>query len=500
MPEHLLIQQTGIYEGILRAGQRLSELPMSKGGWAEYFTECEDGDLRINDPILRSQTAIILENEKRWAAMAAHGRRAVNEDGLLVLDEATVSTMVGGWSDYLFPVLRSSFPNNAINDICSVQPTNRRVATIMYWNFVVGGELSKGTYYPGQRIYDANRGAMDLNGMYFASEYINGETIGTGNGATNPTLTTLRYRDGGGVRPGTVRVMAVVASVVVEAFDNGNGGWLGGLAGAIDYRTGALSITWGGNTDAGQPIMAFYRWNSEGSSLLPQMDVQVTSTTVETERWGMRINYSREAQFDMLQELGISLEPEIVSAASAKISDEQARKILHEIWTLAPVVGTFPVTGPSEYSQAEHFNDIKYPLNAASNRIWGRTQKGYGNWIVVDELAANLIESLPTGWVAAPRPANPSGLHFIGTLHGKFRVYKDLGLVNEPNASAYGNMLMGFKGNEFWEAGVVWSPYLLLYTTDTLETADFMRQKGMASRAAMKVVNPDFFVRINLAA
>ena len=48
------------------------------------------------------------------------------------------------------------------------------------------------------------------------------------------------------------------------------------------------------------------------------------------------------------------------------------------------------------------------------------------------------------------------------------------------------------------EAGFVWSPYQLLYTTDALTTADFLTQKGMASRYATKMVNPGMFVRINL--
>ena len=142
-----------------------------------------------------------------------------------------------------------------------------------------------------------------------------------------------------------------------------------------------------------------------------------------------------------------------------------------------------------------------YNLNIASNTIWSATQKAYGNWIVIDELASNLVESLPnTVWKAAPRPASVQGLHFIGTLNGKFRVYKDIHLSAEPGASAYGNVLMGFKGTQFFEAGLVWSPYQMLYMTDELTTADFLTQRGMASRYATKMVNPDMYCRVNLSA
>jgi hypothetical protein len=59
---------------------------------------------------------------------------------------------------------------------------------------------------------------------------------------------------------------------------------------------------------------------------------------------------------------------------------------------------------------------------------------------------------------------------------------------------------MGFKGTQFYEAGYVWSPYQLLYTTEALTTADFITQRGMASRYATKMVNSDMFVRINISA
>ena len=99
----------------------------------------------------------------------------------------------------------------------------------------------------------------------------------------------------------------------------------------------------------------------------------------------------------------------------------------------------------------------------------------------------------------APKPASVHGLHFIGTLQNQFRVYKDLHLDKLPGAqtnSATGNMLMGYKGNQFFEAGFVWSPYQMLYSTPTTTLSDFVAQKGMASRYATKMVNPDMYTRI----
>lgn len=502
----LVSQQNGIYEGIITAGLRLAETPEAEGGFREYFDGSLSESLEIKDDYLRASTALLMENGKRWLADMTRARMGRN--GQRVIDEATRSALVGGWSDYLFPIIRASFPVNPINDLVSVQPTTRRVATVIYWNWIVG--RGKGRYVKGSRLFDANVGKRDA-GYNFSNETVQDEPLAA-LGAPGATYTgTLQFADGGGVRPGTVRITAFLVTAAANATftDNGNGGFVitggGGAtisASSINYLTGQFSITLAGDTfSTATTNVATYKWDSEGSGNLPEVDVQVITSTVETERRALRINYSMESVQDVMSEFGVSLEPELVKGASEQLNFEIARQIISEIWAVAPVASTFPLTGPTEFSQQAHFRDIVFNLNQASNLIWSRTQKGHGNWIVCDEGAANLIESLPeTMFKAAPRPSNVQGLHFIGTLMGKFRVYKDLLLAQETGASAYGNMLMGFKGTQFYEAGFVWSPYQLLYTTDSIMLADFNTQKGLANRSATKMVNRDMYVRISLGA
>jgi len=500
----MILGNDGLYEGLIEAGLRLAETPEEEGGWAEYFSESDEADLRIEDEILRSHTALMLENAKRW--MATKCRKRLDERGRFVIDEVTRSALVGGFSDYIFPIIRAAFPTNPINELVSVQPTSRRTATIVYWNWVVG--RGKGSYYQGMRLFDAQTGKQDA-GFNFSNEVIDLETVASLAAAGATASGTLQFHDGGGVRAGTVKLSATLTGAgAVEFYDNGNGAFLcsdGGVtvaSSSINYKTGVWSITLGGGeTFVIGDVTGTYRWDSEGSSSTPQVDVQIISSTVTTERRAILVNYSIEAMQDIMAEFGVSLEPNLVSGAAEQMNFEIARQIIHEIWLVSPVVATFNKTGPTEYNQQDHFKDLIYTLNQASNRIWARTQKGYGNWIVVDEQASNVIESLPAGmFVAAPRPANVQGLHFIGTLLGRYRVYKDLHLDKEPGASTHGNILMGFKGTQFFEAGMVWSPYQLLYTTESLTTADFLTQKGMASRYATKMVNNLMFVRINLGA
>lgn len=497
----MILSNQGIYEGILEAGARLAETPEAEGGWAEYFMATDEADMSIEDPILRAQTCILLENAKR--EMARGLPRAVIE-GRVTLDETTRSALVGGFSDYLFPIIRAGFPTNPINELVSVQPTTRRTATIVYWNWIVG--TNKGRFTQGQKLFDANTGKQTRD-IDFSNEVINGEAI-TALGSANATNSgTLAFHDGGGIRPGTVALSLEITTgpAVVTFVDNGNGAFIAGggvtiTSSSIDYQTGAWTITINLETfTTAAANVAVYRWDSEGSQSIPQVDIQIVTNTVQTERRALKINYSKEAMQDVMSEFGVSLEPNLVAGAAEQMNYEIARQVIAEIWQVSPVASTFDLKVPSGISQQEHFRDLIFNINSASNSIWARTQKGYGNWLVIDEGFANLIESLPASlFVAAPMPPSVHGLHFIGTLLNRYRVYKDLHLDKEPGAQGVGNMLMGFKGANFFEAGFVWAPYQLMYTTSPLETADFLTQRGLASRYATKMVNPDMYARIDL--
>lgn len=496
----------GIYEGIIDAGLRLASLPESQGGWKEYFVETDEADLRIQDDYVRATTAILLENAKVWlAGMLPRNATRISPQGGLVLDETTRSALVGGFSDMLFPIIRASFPTNPINELISVQPTTRRTATVVYWNWIIGS--NKGVYTQGQKLFDANAGKQtrDIN---FSNEVIEAEPI-TALGSAGATLTgTLAFHDGGGIRPGTVALSLQITTgpATVVFVDIGNGTFVGAgmtvSASSINYHTGAWSITISGETfTTSAANTATYRWDSEGSSSIPQVDVQITTTQVQTERRALKLNYSRESVQDVMAEMGVSLEPNLIGGAAEQVNYETARQIISEIWQVAPVGATFSLATPSGISQQEHFRDLIFQLNGTSNNIWARTQKATGNWIVADTNAATILESLPSSmFVRGPKPASLQGLHYIGDLVGQYRVYKDLHLDKETGSSAQGNMLMGFKGRDFFEAGYVYSPYQTLYTTDPLETADFLTQRGLATRYATKLVNADMYARVNIAA
>ncbi|MBE7560574.1 hypothetical protein HS125_17170 [bacterium] len=346
----------------------------------------------------------------------------------------------------------------------------------------------------------------------FSNEVIPNEAVTlTLNTAGTSASGALAVHSGGGIRPGTVSIAVTFdlstasSSVAGTLQDNGQGGQtarrtdtgaaLTVAASAINCMTGAFSITITGDAFASASATATYRVNLEGSSDIPEVDVQITTSTVETERRAIKLRYSREAADDVMAEWGFSLEPTIIQGIAAQC--------IAEMWVYATVASTFSITPGSgvAYNQQAHFADFIYNLNVASNAIQFATRIAYGNWIIVDQGAANVIESLPgTMFQAAPRPEYAMGLHYIGLLMGKFRVYKWLYLSALPGVSAYGNLLMGWKGTEPWDAGFVLAPQHQLYTTDQITLEGFVSRRGFATRNATKVINPNVFRRINLSA
>jgi len=485
----------------IEEGLELADVSVEEGGWSEYFDAEVDEALEIKDDMTRAATAIVLENTKHWLASKVRGKR--DSDGNIHIDETTASGSVGGFTDYLFPIVRAAMPSNPLNQIVSVQPTSRKIATVTYFEWIYGS--TKGNVTKGQRLFGANTGKPD-NGRNYSGELIEGESIAVSSGAS--TGGTLQWVSGGGVRPATVR-FAVTTSVGASTIgDDGRGNLTitrddtGAAivvgATSINYITGGFSITLAGpETFSAGTGTATYGWNSEGG-ILPEVDINITTSSVDTVRRALRMNHTSEASFDLQQEYGTSLDQALIKGAAELLNFEQFQQVLREIWAVTPVTSTWDQTPASGISRRDHFEGLLYNLNQASNSIWRRTQKAYANWAVVDEGAANILESLPdTLFKSVPAPKNVMGAHHIGTIKGKIKVYKYIHLAQEPGAVAGGNMIMGYKGSEFWEAGMVWSPYQLMYTTDPLTTADFVTQRGVATRYATKLVNPHMFARVN---
>jgi hypothetical protein len=427
-------------------------------------------------------SAIIMENTQDW---------------LRSMDETTRALNVGGFVDHLFPMIRAAFTNNPVMDLVSVQPMTRSLGRIFFLNYVIG--QTKGSRNKGDRVFDAVRGYQ--GGSTYTGEQIVGES-GVATLASATYTGQMSYLP---ARRGTVTVSIDTAGAALVATDNGNGTFtkVSGTAtissSSVDYNTGIYTIVTGSALSAGLIVSNSYSYDSEISTNIPQVDFQSTSTAVQAQRRALRVRYSTDGAFDFKQEFGEDADTTLTQGVADLIRAEVAREVVSDLWLCAGApVTSFTIATPAGISRAEHFSDILYELTVADNAIYDATQRAHGSWIICDVAAASIIRTIPAPvFQAAPIDNKTQGVQFIGRLNGQYDVWVDRFLSQEPGAVSTGNILMGHKGEEFWDAGYVYAPYQPLISTVAVTLDDFVTRKGLATRYAKKIVSPRQFVRIS---
>lgn len=461
-------------------GRTLVERTEAEGGWREYFDA--DNGLGMDNEILAAQTAVMLENSRRW---------------LNSLDESTLSLTVGGFRDYIFPIVRASFPANPINEIVSVQPQTRKNGTIYWMNYIIG--QTRGQFLRGQTLFDANNGWQGRVG--YTDERILGETF-TAGAATAQTGTVAELP----VRPNTLEVTLTTASGTGIYRDNGNGtlavvgtDTTGGTfsSGTLNYQTGVWVVTYTGSITT-TALSADYESNSEGQFVRSQVDLEIQSAGVNAVRRAIAMRISMESMQDFQAEFGQDLSQQIVTAASQQILADVGGEVVLDLWGMAGTpVASFNLAVPTGVNRAEHFRDINWEIQQASGAITDTTQRGEATFLIVDQNASNVLitAGASAGFAKASNTYKGQGLVYIGDYNG-LRTYKYKFMSTFPGASATGNILVGYKGEDWWDTGYVNAPYQQFYTNGPDERADLTRRQAFAMRYAKKRINANMYKRV----
>ena len=80
----------------------------------------------------------------------------------------------------------------------------------------------------------------------------------------------------------------------------------------------------------------------------------------------------------------------------------------------------------------------------------------------------------------------------MGTIQSRLMSYKDPYLKADE-------VVVGFKGNSFVDAGYVWAPYVPLQVTATfLDPNDFKFRKGLRTRYSKLLARSEFYAKLKL--
>jgi hypothetical protein len=259
------------------------------------------------------------------------------------------------------------------------------------------------------------------------------------------------------------------------------------------------------NQDRGvaQVLSAF-----EVTGNIPQVEVKFEKTAVEagTRRLGAR--WSVELEQDLKNMNGIDIDAEITNAMSYEIQAEIDREMLMRM--IQAALGSGFGKGVSVWSPAsadgrwmvERNRDFYQRLIIEANRIAVRNRRGAANFVVATPRVCAILEMLPEfQWVPVQGDVNtqPVGIAKVGSLGGRFSVYRDTRtevqngeIYSQANAREYSNnsatgtsieyALLGYKGPEFYDTGIIYCPYIPVMVQRTIGPNDFAPRVGLLTR------------------
>ena len=433
--------------------------------WAPVLDYTSDNVKAISDDHQRYTTACLLENQEKWclteAANQAGGTGSVLSNGTVNIGQygnqipnsyASGDTYATGdfrLPKILIPMIRRTFPELITNEIVGVQPMSGPV------------------------------------GLAFAIRY-KYEATALGNGV-----------DGQPDQTGTILLEPQAQSEGKEIgyqyldsrFTGTSSDALSGLGANSDFEFLA--------TDTG---VAQLLANFELTGKIPQIVTSFEKTAVEAGTRRLAARWSVELEQDLKNMNGIDIDTELTNAMSYEIQAEIDREMLmrmvqislnagynvgYSLWSPASADGRWLV---------ERNRDFYQHIIIQANRIAVRNRRGSANFIVCTPRVSAILEMLPEfQWVPVQGSVNtqPVGVAKIGSLGGRFNVYRDT--RTEAQSSYYPNSgynptrnveyaLLGYKGPEFYDTGIIYCPYIPVMVQRTIGPNDFSPRVGLLTR------------------
>jgi hypothetical protein len=436
--------------------------------WAPVLNYSSDSVKEIKDENSRLNTAILLENQEQWcvqessqsSAFGGNSQGGQYNPGTGVVNSGdTYAPQDARLPKILIPMIRRTFPELISNEIVGVQPMSGPV----------------GLAFALRYQYNSTGLGQGVDGTSYAS----GATVG---GPGNP---------------------------IGAGSTNYNGNTELGYQ-FLDTRfTGSSSQRLSGSTAAGwtfaqqdqgvaQILSAF-----EITGNIPQVEVKFEKTAVEagTRRLGAR--WSVELEQDLKNMNGIDIDAEITNAMSYEIQAEIDREMI--VRMIQSALNGGPGAGYSFWSPAsadgrwlvERNRDFYQKLIIEANRIAVRNRRGAANFIVATPRVCAILEMLPEfQWVPVQGDVStqPVGVAKVGSVGGRFSVYRDT-RTEVQNTGVYGSglgysggtsgieyALLGYKGSEFYDTGIIYCPYIPIMVQRTIGPNDFAPRVGLLTR------------------
>lgn len=454
--------------------------------WNPVLNYTSDNVTAIEDDHTRLNTAILLENQEKWCFEAAAGTTSGGIGAFSNLGgSGAASTVSNGYygnqfpsqndSAYatgdarlpkiLIPMIRRTFPELITNEIVGVQPMSGPV------------------------------------GLAFALRYkYDGQALGYGNNTGPDGSLTTQYTS-------NQALTSDKAELGYQYLDT-------------RYTGTSSSFLSGDNQSLFQMVaqdqgVAALLSQFELTSNIPQIVVSFEKTAVEAGTRRLAARWSVELEQDLKNMNGIDIDTELTNAMSYELQAEIDREMIIRMVQTALNAGFnagFSVWSPASADGrwlVERNRDFYQRLIIEANRIAVRNRRGAANFVVGTPRVCAILEMLPEfQWVPVQGNVNtqPVGVAKVGSLGGRFNVYRDtrteaqfeagLGQANYAGVGFPGQFgqtpttrstrldyaLLGYKGPEFYDTGIIYCPYIPVMVQRTIGPNDFSPRVGLLTR------------------
>jgi hypothetical protein len=428
--------------------------------WAPVLDYSSDKVAAIENEHARLTTAILMENQERWcieeAGNAAGGGGVFGTPGTALYSPPGSVTSGDNYATgdsrlpkILIPMVRRTFPELITNEIVGVQPMSGPV----------------GLAFALRYRYEAD--SLGSNGI-------------DGQGSLGPTTIGA-----GGLQRSASDGKEIGYQYLDTRFTGTSASALSGL--------GSSSADWETvDSDTGvAAILSQY----ELTGNIPQVVVEFSKTAVEAGTRRLAARWSVELEQDLKNMNGLDIDSELTNAMSYEIQAEIDREMVIRMIQVCLNAGN-PNGYTFWYAQSadarwlgERNRDFYSKVIVEANRIAIRNRRGSANFVIATPRVCAILEMLPEfQWMPVNGNVNtqPTGIAKVGTLGGRFQVYRDTRtdaqyLAGQRN-SELEYALLGYKGTEYYDTGIVYCPYIPVMIQRTIGPNDFAPRVGLMTR------------------
>ena len=449
--------------------------------WAPVLNYNSANVAPIEDDHTRLNTAMLLENQESWCIGEANVSGGSGSSFGSSGGSGTGSQFPGGSDSYaandarlpkiLIPMIRRTFPELLTNELVGVQPMSGPVGLAFALRYKYSDKMLGETNTNGKDgVAGANSGPAGTAGAYSDAHSVANTTGELG----------YQYLDSRFTGKSSASLAGSSPALANTSGDFGFSAGLGSVGfSQLDQDSGVAALL--GDFELGSNI--------------PTIEVSFEKTAVEAGTRRLAANWSVELEQDLKNMNGIDIDTELTNAMSYELQAEIDREMIVRMIQTALQAGKgagysawFAESADGRW-MAERNRDLYAKLIVEANRIAIRNRRGAANFIVASPAVCAIMEMLPEfTWMPVNGSVNtqPVGVAKVGNLGGRFNVYRDTRTEAQSQtglrASHVEYALLGYKGPEFYDTGIIYCPYIPVMVQRTIGPNDFSPRVGLLTR------------------